>query len=85
LRWRGSWLITGSGGTINEAEFTAIKRAGYTDPQPVEVSLAVAIVTFTNAFNRINDTAVVAAAYSSASRNGPSESLDGFRAAPRVG
>lgn len=45
-------------GTISEAEFSAIKAAGYTDAQLVEISLAIALTTFTNVFNRINDTAI---------------------------
>ena len=45
-----------SRGTIDRAEFDAVKAAGYTDAQLVEISLAVALITFTNVFNRINDT-----------------------------
>jgi uncharacterized peroxidase-related enzyme len=43
-------------GTIAESEFAAIKAAGYTDAQLVDISLAIALVIFTNTFNRINDT-----------------------------
>jgi uncharacterized peroxidase-related enzyme len=43
-------------GTIGEAEFLAIKAAGYTDEQLVDISLAIAVTVFTNVFNRINDT-----------------------------
>lgn len=43
-------------GEINEAEFSAIRAAGYTDAQLVDISLAFAVITFTNVFNRINDT-----------------------------
>jgi uncharacterized peroxidase-related enzyme len=43
-------------GTVSDEEFAAIKAAGYTDPQLVEISLAFAVITFTNVFNRINDT-----------------------------
>jgi uncharacterized peroxidase-related enzyme len=43
-------------GTISDDEFALIKAAGYTDQQLVEISLAVALIIFTNAFNRINDT-----------------------------
>jgi uncharacterized peroxidase-related enzyme len=43
-------------GTISDSEFTAIKAAGYTDAQLVDISLAIAVTTFTNVFNRINDT-----------------------------
>lgn len=45
-------------GTVSDAEFSAIKAAGYTDEQLVEISLAIALTTFTNVFNRINDTTV---------------------------
>ena len=43
-------------GTINEEEFATIRAAGYTDAQLVDISLALAVITFTNVFNRINDT-----------------------------
>lgn len=46
-----------SSGTVSEAQFAAIKAAGYTDAQLVEISLAIATTVFTNVFNRINDTA----------------------------
>lgn len=45
-------------GTLSDAEFVAIKSAGYTDAQLVEISLAIAVTVFTNVFNRINDTAI---------------------------
>jgi uncharacterized peroxidase-related enzyme len=51
-------LLASTSGTISEAEFTAIKAAGYTDQQLVEISLAIAVIVFTNVFNRINDTAI---------------------------
>ena len=43
-------------GTVSDQEFWAIKAAGYTDAQLVDISLAIALITFTNVFNRINDT-----------------------------
>lgn len=43
-------------GTVSDEDFAAIKNAGYTDAQWVDISLAVAGITFTNVFNRINDT-----------------------------
>jgi alkylhydroperoxidase family enzyme len=49
-------LLVLTRGTVSEEEFEAIKAAGYTDAQLVEISLALAVITFTNAFNRINDT-----------------------------
>ncbi len=45
-------------GEISDEEFSAIKAAGYTDAQLVDISLAFAVITFTNVFNRINDTAI---------------------------
>ena len=42
--------------TFCKEEFLAIKAAGYTDTRLVDISLALAVITFTNAFNRINDT-----------------------------
>jgi uncharacterized peroxidase-related enzyme len=51
-------LLQQTSGTIPQSEFDAIKAAGYTDQQIVEVSLVIAVTTFTNVFNRINDTAV---------------------------
>lgn len=47
-----------SSGSISQDEFTAIHAAGYTDTQLAEISLAIALITFTNTFNRINDTDV---------------------------
>jgi uncharacterized peroxidase-related enzyme len=44
-------------GTISQEAYSAIKAAGYTDAQLVEVALAIVIVSFTNLlFNRLNDT-----------------------------
>lgn len=51
-------LLITTEGTIAQHEFSAIKDAGFTDEQLVEISLAIATTTFTNVFNRINDTAV---------------------------
>ncbi|GLQ94982.1 carboxymuconolactone decarboxylase family protein [Dyella acidisoli] len=45
-----------SSGTVSDADFAAIKNAGYNDAQLVDISLAIAGITFTNVFNRINDT-----------------------------
>jgi AhpD family alkylhydroperoxidase len=45
-------------GTISAEEVSALKAAGSTDQQLVEVSLALAVTVFTNVFNRINDTAI---------------------------
>jgi uncharacterized peroxidase-related enzyme len=48
-------LVKGSG-TVSDADFAAIKQVGYTEAQLVDISLAMAVITFTNVFNRINDT-----------------------------
>ncbi|MET4115446.1 putative peroxidase-related enzyme [Bradyrhizobium sp. JR4.1] len=45
-------------GTISDKDFVAIKAAGYSDAQLVEISLAFATTAFTNVFNRINDTEI---------------------------
>ena len=49
-------LIQLSSGTITVEQFAAIRAAGYTDAQLVEIALAIALTAFTNTFNRINDT-----------------------------
>ncbi|HEX3502330.1 MAG TPA: carboxymuconolactone decarboxylase family protein [Xanthobacteraceae bacterium] len=43
-------------GTVSDNDFAAIKAAGFSDAQLVEISLAFATNVFTNVFNRINDT-----------------------------
>jgi uncharacterized peroxidase-related enzyme len=43
-------------GTVSDDDFAAVKAAGYSDAQLVEISLAFATTVFTNVFNRINDT-----------------------------
>ena len=45
-----------SSGTVSDDDYAAIKSAGYSDAQLVEISLAFATTVFTNVFNRINDT-----------------------------
>jgi uncharacterized peroxidase-related enzyme len=47
-----------SSGTVSDQDFAAIKAAGYSDAQLVEISLAFATTVFTNVFNRINDTEI---------------------------
>ena len=49
-------LLVQGRGTVSDADFAAIRAAGYTDAQLVDISLALAVITFTNVFNRINDT-----------------------------
>ena len=48
-------LIRNSG-TISDERFAEIRAAGYTDAHLVDISLAIALITFTNVFNRIADT-----------------------------
>ena len=50
--------LAASSGTISNEDFAAIKAAGYSDAQLVEISLAFATTVFTNVFNRINDTEI---------------------------
>lgn len=45
-------------GTISDEAFAAVKDAGYSDAELVDVSLAFATTAFTNVFNRINDTKI---------------------------
>ncbi|MFZ6645451.1 carboxymuconolactone decarboxylase family protein [Undibacterium sp. TJN25] len=45
-------------GTVQASAVANIKAAGFTDTQIVEIALAITSITFTNLFNRINDTVV---------------------------
>ncbi|MGX5668270.1 carboxymuconolactone decarboxylase family protein [Rhizobium daejeonense] len=47
-----------SSGTIAQAELDMFRAAGFPDQAVVDVALAIAIITFTNVFNRANDTTV---------------------------
>ena len=49
-------ILVNTTGTLSQAQFDAVKAAGYSDVQLAEVSMAVAGIIFTNLFNRINDT-----------------------------
>jgi uncharacterized peroxidase-related enzyme len=51
-------ILAEAGGTISLEDFAAIKGAGYSDAQLVDISLAFATTVFTNIFNRINDTEI---------------------------
>ena len=51
-------LLIEESGTIPETEFAAIRGAGYGDQQLADIALAIALITYTNVFNRINDTTV---------------------------
>jgi len=45
-------------GVVSADVLDAVRRAGYSDAQIVDVLLAVTSITFTNLFNRLNDTAL---------------------------
>ena len=51
-------LLAEGSGTVSDDQFAAIRAVGYTDAQLVAISLAFATITFTNVFNRINDTEI---------------------------
>jgi len=51
-------VLAETSGTVSDAEFAAVRSAGYSDTQLVDISLAFATNAFTNVFNRINDTAL---------------------------
>lgn len=50
-------LVT-TAGTLPLQSVSTIRQAGFTDAQIVDVVLAITSITFTNLFNRINDTAI---------------------------
>lgn len=45
-------------GTISDEAYAAIRAAGYSEAQLVDIALAITTTVFTNVFNRINDTAI---------------------------
>ncbi|WP_017757616.1 carboxymuconolactone decarboxylase family protein [Pseudacidovorax intermedius] len=45
-------------GTLPAEAFEAFRAAGFADAAVVDIALAVAVITFTNVFNRVNDTVV---------------------------
>ncbi|MGN6317730.1 carboxymuconolactone decarboxylase family protein [Trinickia sp.] len=49
-------ILVGTRGTVPEAAVDAVRAAGYTDRQLMEINLAIASITFTNLVNRVNDT-----------------------------
>ncbi|QDE39526.1 carboxymuconolactone decarboxylase family protein [Luteibacter pinisoli] len=51
-------LILRESGTLPADAVTDIRAAGYSDADLVAISLAIALIMFTNTFNRINDTDV---------------------------
>jgi len=48
--------LVGTRGTVPEAVVDAVRAAGYTERQVIEINLAIASITFTNLVNRVNDT-----------------------------
>jgi uncharacterized peroxidase-related enzyme len=48
--------LVGTRATVPEAAVDAVRAAGYTERQLIEISLAIASITFTNLVNRVNDT-----------------------------
>jgi uncharacterized peroxidase-related enzyme len=48
--------LVSSSGTLPAAELDAVRAAGYSERQVVEIALAIASITFTNLVNRVNDT-----------------------------
>jgi uncharacterized peroxidase-related enzyme len=51
-------ILIKTSGTVDAAEVSRVRDAGYTERQLIEVALAVAVITFTNLANRINDTVI---------------------------
>ena len=50
--------VAGTVGTVPAGVLAEVKQAGYSDAQVVDALLTVASITFTNLFNRVNDTTV---------------------------
>ncbi|TDV09202.1 carboxymuconolactone decarboxylase family protein [Paraburkholderia caballeronis] len=48
--------LVGMRGTVPESEVAAIREAGYSERQLIEIALAITSITFTNLVNRLNDT-----------------------------
>jgi uncharacterized peroxidase-related enzyme len=49
-------VLVSTRGTVPEDEVNAIREAGYTERQIIEIALVIASITFTNLVNRVNDT-----------------------------
>jgi uncharacterized peroxidase-related enzyme len=49
-------VLVGTRGTVPAAELDAVRAAGYTERQVIEVCLTVTSITFLNLVNRVNDT-----------------------------
>ncbi len=50
--------LVGTRGTVPAEAVDAIRAAGYTERQLIEINLAIASITFTNLVNRVNDTTI---------------------------
>jgi uncharacterized peroxidase-related enzyme len=50
--------IVTTSGTLPAQELNAVREAGYTERQVIEIALAIAAISFTNIVNRVNDTTV---------------------------
>ncbi|WP_295990669.1 carboxymuconolactone decarboxylase family protein [Rugamonas sp.] len=48
--------VVSTSGTVPQAVLDAVKAAGISDAEIVDALLAIASITFTNLFNRVNDT-----------------------------
>ncbi|MET3794296.1 alkylhydroperoxidase family enzyme [Aquamicrobium terrae] len=53
-----SRLLVSTSGTVEASAVEAVRAAGYSDRQLLEIALAITAITFTNLVNRINDTTV---------------------------
>lgn len=51
-------VLVGTRGTVPASEVDAIREAGYSERQLIEIALTVSAITFTNLVNRINDTTI---------------------------
>ncbi|HVW53620.1 MAG TPA: carboxymuconolactone decarboxylase family protein [Trinickia sp.] len=50
--------VASTQGTTDPAVLAAVREAGYSPAQIVEALLAISLITFTNLFNRVNDTEI---------------------------
>lgn len=50
--------LVGTAGTLPEEALSEVQGAGFSDAEVIEIGLVISVITFTNIFNRVNDTAV---------------------------
>lgn len=50
--------LVGTAGTLPDEAFSEIKASGFSEAEVIEIGLVISVITFTNIFNRVNDTAV---------------------------